>query len=299
MGYMIWQLVCFLLAFLGNSVLAFVTLQPFHHTGKSVTVVGLSLLFLLLESLENLRRRLTRATRMVHRPPPSTSRLLLLPPELRQQIWTMLFEDIVEEVKYVHVRNSAPGLYTYADRLRLYTDINPQHSTMWFTKPEYPTRWFLLGYAYRDLSEWPPAFALSCRQIYNEAYYDLCNSTRFYFLRYIPRCLTSLPFSYLFALLSISLPKPLGPEHKSGLVSGSKPHPVSHPSEGTTDPCQHSACERLLATRRPFVPAPVIVRIPCDFHQCNYQDFGDFHASHKLPDVVSLHRCHIRRSFSI
>ena len=178
---MIWQLVCFLLAFLGNSVLAFVTLQPFHHTGKSVMVVGLSLLLLLLESLENLRRRLTRATRVVHRPPPSTSRLLLLPPELRQQMWSMLFENIVEEVKYVHVRDSAPGLYTYADRLRLYTDINHQHSTMWFTKPEYPTRWFLLDYLYSDLSEWPPAFALSCRQIYNEAYYDLCNSTRFHF----------------------------------------------------------------------------------------------------------------------
>ena len=181
MGYMIWQLVCFLLAFLGNSVLASVTSQPFHHTGKSVTVVGLSLLLLLLESLENLRRRLTRATRIVHRPPPSTSRLLLLPPELRQQIWTILFEDIVEEIRCVHVRDSAPGLRTYADRLRLYIDINPNHSTMWFAISEYPTRWSLLDYVFGHLSEWPPAFALSCRQIYNEAYYDLCNSTRFDF----------------------------------------------------------------------------------------------------------------------
>lgn len=181
MGYMIWQLVCFLLAFLGNSVLAFVTSQPFHHTGKSVTVVGLSLLLLLLESLENLRRRLTKATRIVHRPPPSTSRLLLLPPELRQQIWTMLFEDLVEESRCVHVRDSAPGLRTYADRLRLYIDINPNNSTMWFAIAEYPTRWSLLDYVFRHLSEWPPAFALSCRQIYNEAYYDLCNSTRFDF----------------------------------------------------------------------------------------------------------------------
>ena len=171
MGYMIWQLVCFLLQFLGNSVLAFVTLQPFHHIGKSVTVVGLSLLLLLLESLENLRRRLTRATRIVHRPPPSTSHLLLLPPELRQHIWTMLFEDIIKKNRYVLVRDSAPRLYTYADQLRLYMGINPESSP----------KWSLRNYLSSHESEWPPAFALSCRQIYNEAYYDLCSGTDFYF----------------------------------------------------------------------------------------------------------------------
>ena len=167
MGYLIWELLCFLFSFLGNSVMAFMTSQPFHHISQSARVVPLYLLLSLLECLEDLRHCLTRATRMVHRPPPSTSRLLLLPAEIRQQIWTLLLEDIVdlEDIEFISFRDMGPRVYRYADRLRLFTDINPRYST----------RWELLANTLRCRLQWPPAFMQSCSQIYYEAGYDFCN----------------------------------------------------------------------------------------------------------------------------
>ena len=177
MGYLIWQLICFLLLFLGNSIMAFMTLQPFQHIGQSARVIPLYLLLLLLVWLEGLQLRLLRATQMVHRPPPSTSRVLLLPPEIRLKIWAMLVKDMVdvEDVKYVHVRDLGPRLYRYSDRLRLYMDLNPK----------YLTKWVLLDNIHGNLLQWPPTFMQSCRQIHLEAGYDFCHdlytSKRFYF----------------------------------------------------------------------------------------------------------------------
>lgn len=129
MGYLVWELLCFLLSFLGNSVMAFMTAHPFHHLSQSARVVPLYLLLLLLEGLEDLRHRLT----VMHRPPLSTSCLLLLPSEMRQQIWTMLLEDVVdlEGIKYVYVGNMDPRVYRCADWLHLYMDIDPEYLTRW------------------------------------------------------------------------------------------------------------------------------------------------------------------------
>lgn len=177
MGYLVWQLGCFLLSFLGNSIMAFMTLQPFHHIGQSARFIPLYLLLLLLVCLEGLQLRLIKATQVRHRPPPTTSRLLLLPPEIRLKIWAMLLEDTVEfeDVRFVCVRDLGPRLYRYSDRLRLYMDLNP----------EYLTRWVLQDNISRCLLQWPPAFVQSCRHIYLEGghdfLYDLCTSKTFYF----------------------------------------------------------------------------------------------------------------------
>ena len=177
MGYLVWQLIYFLLSFLGNSIMAFMTLQPFHHIGQSARVIPLYLLLLLLEWLEGLQPHLNKATHLVHRPPPSTSRLLSLPPEIRLRIWTILLEDIeeFEEMEYVQISNLGPRLYRYSDRLRLYMDMSPQ----------YLTKWVLLDWIYRPCLQWPPVFMHSCRQIYHEAGYNilhgLCISETFHF----------------------------------------------------------------------------------------------------------------------
>ena len=167
MGYLVWQLICFLFAFLGNSIVAFVALQPFHHIGQSARVVPLHLLLLLLEWLESLRTLLIRASLTVHRPPPPTSRLLLLPPEVREIIWTKLLEDIVDfdDIKYVLIRDLGPRLYRYSDRLRLYMDFNPEYSIKWILQDE----------NFRSRLQWPTAFKQSCRQLYLETSHDLCD----------------------------------------------------------------------------------------------------------------------------
>ena len=177
MGYLVWQLSCFLLSFLGNSIVAFMTLQPFHHIGQAAKVIPLYLLLLLLVWLEGLQLRLIRATQMVHRRPPTTSRLLLLPPEIRLIIWAMHLADIVdvEGVRFVYVRTLGPRRYRYSDRLRLYMDLNS----------EYLTKWVLQDINYRRRLQWPPAVMQSCRQIYLEAAHDFCHdlytSKCFYF----------------------------------------------------------------------------------------------------------------------
>lgn len=80
----IWEIVYLLLGLLGNSIVAFVTSQPFHHILTATPIIVLNFLLLLLECLENLPHQLIGAIRMSHRPQPPTSRLLLLPPEIRQ-----------------------------------------------------------------------------------------------------------------------------------------------------------------------------------------------------------------------
>ena len=185
MGYLVWQLIRFLLSFLGNSIMAFMALQHFHHIGQSARVIPLYLLLLLLEWLEGLQLRLLRATQMVHRPPPSTSRVLLLPPELRLTIWAMLLEDMVdvEDVKYVHVRDLGPRLYRYSDRLCLYMDLNPEYLTVWVLQDNF----------HRSRLQWPPVSMQSCRHIYLEAGHDfrhnLCSNKTFKF--YESRALVS------------------------------------------------------------------------------------------------------------
>ena len=185
MSYLVWQLIRFLLSFLGNSIMAFMTLQPFHHIGQSARAIPLNLLLLLLVWLEGLQLRLLRATQMVHRPPPSTSRLLLLPPELRLKIWAMLLEDMVdvEDVKYVHVRDLGPRLYRYSDRLCLYMDLNPEYLTIWVLQDNF----------HRSRLQWPPVFMQSCRHIYLEAGHEfrhnLCSNKTFKF--YESRALVS------------------------------------------------------------------------------------------------------------
>ena len=136
MGYLVWQLICFLLSFVGNSIMVFMIMQPFHHIGQSARVIPLYLLLLLVVWLEGLQLRLIRATQMVHRPPPTTSRLLLLPPELRLKIWATLLEDIVdvEDVRWVCIEDLGPRLYRYSDRLRLCVDLNPEYLTQWILR---------------------------------------------------------------------------------------------------------------------------------------------------------------------
>ena len=177
MGYLVWQLVCFLLSFAGNSIMVFMIMQPLRHIGQSARVIPLYLLLLLVVWLEGLQLHLIRATQMAHRPPPTTSRLLLLPPELRLKIWAMLLKDIVdvEDVRWVCIEDLGPRLYKYSDRLRLYMDLNP----------EYLTRWILRDNSDWCLLQWPPAFVQSCRHVYFEGGHDflhyLCTSENFYF----------------------------------------------------------------------------------------------------------------------
>ena len=168
MGYFVWQLICFLLSFLGNSIMAFMTLQPFHHIGQSARVIPLHLLLLLLVWLEGLQLRLVRATQMAHRPLPSTSRLLSLPPEIRLKIWATLLTDMVdiEDVVWVKVEDLGPRLYRYSDRLRFYMDLNP----------EYSNKWILTDLHTRSLLQWPPVFMQSCRYIYLEGGHDFCHN---------------------------------------------------------------------------------------------------------------------------
>ena len=67
---------------------------------------------------------------MFHRPQPPTSRLLLLPPEIRQQSWSLLLEVDTDDVECVEIRDLGPRLYTYADRLRAYMGFNPERLTV-------------------------------------------------------------------------------------------------------------------------------------------------------------------------
>lgn len=108
-------------------------LVALHLIHKLAGAVVLSLLLLLLELPEILRRCWVRATSTLYRHPPSTTRLLLLPPELRHMIWTMLFEDFDS----VWVMRMRPKSYTsYSERLRLYMGTNPEYSIRWFsTRP--------------------------------------------------------------------------------------------------------------------------------------------------------------------
>ncbi len=162
------QIVCILLGLLNYSTAApFILVLLLHLILKLARAVVLTLLLLLLELPEKLRRHWIRAIRPLHRSPPSTSRLLLLPPELRQQIWKILLEDF----KCVEVRGVAPILYTsYVERLRLHMGINPEHSTTLFLMEPSPHR--LQPHI---------AFIQSCRQIYNEAGYDLYRNKTFRF----------------------------------------------------------------------------------------------------------------------
>ena len=177
MGYLVWQLSCFLLSFSGNSIMAFMTLQPFHHIGQAARVIPLHFLLLLVVWLEGLQLRLIRATQTVHRRPPTTSRLLLLPPEIRLIIWATHLAEIVdvESVRFVYVRNLGPRLYRYSDPLRLYMDMNPV----------YLTKWVLQDNVDRSCLQWPPTFMQSCHQVYLEAAHDFCHdlytSKCFYF----------------------------------------------------------------------------------------------------------------------
>ena len=163
---MILQLLFSLFALYGYSTVAFVLMHFLRHAAKLAEAAVLSLLLLLLESPGYIRHYWIRATRTLHRRPPTTSRLLSLPQELRLQIWTMILGDF----QFVHVRCEACITYpSYADRLRLYMGKNPEYSVFWYSSASFPYT-----------SQPPMAFVQSCRQIYNEAGYSLYCTTRFH-----------------------------------------------------------------------------------------------------------------------
>lgn len=168
MRLMVWQLVCLLLGLLDYSIAPpFILVLALHLIPKLARAVVLSLLLLLLELPGNLRHYWVRASQRLRSHPPSTSRLLLLPPELRQMIWTMLLGDF----EYVHIRHGAPILYTsYTDRLRLYMGKNPR----------YFTNWFSMGLDWRLLQPHLTCMQ-SCRQIHKEAGYNAYSNNTFYF----------------------------------------------------------------------------------------------------------------------